>query len=219
MRKSILCLALIVAFLLSGCDNIIDLEVSGANFYDEENDILYVPCAERAVKPLHVGEEYATDGELTYYKIPWQEPTEFICDSVEGVSFVYRASTVEDITVKNFNPIAIRVYLEGTNSQYLTTFYCEQKYLDEEDKNVNLQDDSALVYSIRDSLINDEKVTVNAEFSTDNMYYFRLLSQDYPGLYYSVVYLTDVNGEQYLLDRGTNEYILARDDLVARMGT
>ncbi len=107
--------------------------------------------------------------------------------------------------------------MEGLSSRYLTTFYCEQKYLDEEDKNPNLQDDSELVYSIRDSLIYDEKVSVTAEL-TDKMYYLRLLSADYPGLYYTVVYVTDVNGEQYLLDRGTNQYVLARDDLVARMG-
>ena len=208
---------MIFTFLLSGCDNKIKLEEKGASFYDKENDILYVPCAERAVRPLQVGEEYATDGKLTYYTIPWQEPKEFICDNVGGVSIVYRASTIEDITVNNFNPIAIRVYMEGLSSRYLTTFYCEQKYLDEEDKNPNLQDDSELVYSIRDSLIYDEKVSVTAEL-TDKMYYLRLLSADYPGLYYTVVYVTDVNGEQYLLDRGTNQYVLARDDLVARMG-
>lgn len=220
MKKSILCLALLLTFLLSGCDKLVEIEENDLGFYDEENGIQYVSCSYFAVKPVLVGEEYANDGERTYYKIPFQEPTEYICDNVDGVSFVFRASNLEDITVNNFNPIAAMVYLEGTTSTYLTTFYCEEKYRSEEDKEKEgLQDDSALVYSIRDSLINDEKVTVTAEFSTENMYYIRLLSADYPGLYYCVVYITDVNGEEYLLDRGTKQYILARDDLVARMGT
>jgi hypothetical protein len=216
MKKTILCLALAATFVFGGCGN--KLEINSEGFYDNKNDIQYVPCAYLAVRPVQVGDEYATDGELTYYKIPWQDPTEFICDSVEGVSFVYRASTVDDVTINNFNPIGARVYVEGTSSVYIDSFYCAQEYLPDELKSDDLVDDSALIYSIRDSLIDDERVTINSDdILTDDMYHIRLLSADYPGLYYDVLFFTDANGEQYLEDRGTGEYVLARDDLVARM--
>lgn len=218
MKKIITCFVLAVILLLCGCHKSIKLQSNDLGLFDKESNIQYIVCARRAVKPLQVGAEYATDGENTYYKIPWEKAERFICDQIEGDSWVYRASTVEDITINNFNPISALVYLEGERSLYVSTFFCEEKYLPEEKKNEDNQDDSAIIYAIRDVLISGERVTVAINnISYEDEYFIRLMSVDYPGIYYTVVFFTDKNGEAYLRDRGTNDVVLAPDNVVLRM--
>ncbi|HPP86126.1 MAG TPA: hypothetical protein PK795_09535, partial [Bacillota bacterium] len=140
----------------------------------------------------------------------------FICDKQEGVSFVYRNAELDDITIASFHPISAQIYLGDTT--YLSTFYCEQKYLPDDLKDENAPDDSALVYAIRDALIKDEAVYVGEENMSDkNVYYIRMLSAVYPGLYYLVVFFTDVKGEAYLVDRGTGKTVVCPDIVKARM--
>lgn len=217
--SGVVCLILAFVFLLSGCDNKIKVKPNDEGFYDEKNDIQYVLCSPLAVRPVHeVSEkdEYATDGENIYYKIQFEDPKRFICDSQEGVSFVYRNAKLDDITIENFYPIAAQIYVGDVT--YLSSFYCEQKYLPDELKDENAPDDSALVYAIRDALIHDEAVYVSEENMSDkNVYYFRLLSAVYPGLYYSVVFFTDTKGEAYLVDRGTGKTVVCPDIVKARM--
>lgn len=218
MKKSIICLGLAAVFLFGGCDKKIKLDNNDLGFYDKKNGIQYEICSMRAVRPLAVGEEYATDGENIYYTIPFQEPKEYICDRIEGVSYVYRASTMAEITINNFNPIAAFVYIEGEASLPVSTFYCAQEFLPEELRGENMQDDSELVYSIRDALIKDERVMVkDQDIDHKNDFYLRLLSADYPGLYYMVVFFTDINGEAYIRDRGTNDVVAAPVDLTLRI--
>lgn len=219
MKKTIALLMLITVFLV-GCENDskINVEQNDQGFYDKENDIQYLACNQLAVRPVTVTEEYATDGQRTYYKIHFEDPKRFICDSKEDISFVYRASTVEDITINNFNPISAYVYREGKTSLWVDTFYCEQKYLDEEDRREGEPDDSELVYTIRDALIEDERVKVSENLiSREDEYYIRLMSADYPGLYYTVVFFTDINEQAYLKDRGTGDIVIAPDNIKARM--
>ena len=222
MKKNFLgtiCLILASVFLLSGCDKKISVKLNEKGFYDKENNIQYVPCSERAIRPVYeVGEkdEYATDGETIYYKIQFEKPENFICDQKEGVSFVFRNEKLDDITIQNFNPISAHIYLGDIT--YLSTFYCEQKYLPDDLKDENAPDDSELVYAIRDALKNDETVYVSVEnMSSENVYYFRLLSADYPGLYYSVVFYTDTKGEAYLEDRGTGRSVVCPENVKKRM--
>lgn len=213
MKKGALCFIIAAVFIFSGCG--VKLQENSDGFYDKKNDIQYIPCAYFAVKSITIGDEYATNGDFIYYTIKWQKSTEFICDADDCV---YRASSIEEITVKNFNPVAVDVYVEGTDSRYLASFYCSPDLLPDELKKNGQQDDSALVYSIRDSMINDQRVTVaENDILEEDMYHLRLLSADYPGLYYDLLFFTDKNGEEYLMDRGTGEYVLARDDLVTRM--
>ncbi|HAN22065.1 MAG: hypothetical protein A2Y15_01445 [Clostridiales bacterium GWF2_36_10] len=220
MKKMIICFILVVVVILGGCNKPQPLKVEPTElgFYDKKNDIQYVMCSEKDVRPLEVGEEYATDGKITYYKIPWEKTERFICDSIEGVSYVYRALTVEDITINNFNPVSAFIYLEGERSLYLDTLYCEQKYLPDDKKDENQRDDSAIVYSIRDALISGERVNVAFEdMLPDDQYFIRLLSPDYPGLYYIVIFFTDINGEAYLRIRGEDITVLAPDIVELKM--
>ncbi len=218
MKRAIMCIMLSLLILLGGCDGKIKLEQKNEGFYDEKNDITYVVCSMLAVRPLKVGEEYATDGENTYYTIPWQEPKEFICDNVEGISYVYRADTLEDITINNFEPVAAFVYIEGEASLAVDTFYAAQEYLPEELRGEDRRDDSELVYGIRDALKEGERVTVTeSEIDSENDFYLRLLSAKYPGLYYTVIFYSDTHGRSYLKDRGTGESVVAPVDLVVRI--
>ncbi len=222
MKKSFfgtICLILALVLLLGGCDKKISVTPNEKGFYDEKNGIQYVPCSALAIRPVHeVSEkdEYATDGKNTYYTIQFEKPENFICDKIDSVSFVYRNEKLDDITIENFNPIAADIYL-GNNVR-LDTFYCEQKYLPDDLKDESAPDDSELVYAIRDALISGETVYVSEEnMSDENVYYFRLYSNVYPGLYYLVVFYTDIKGEAYLEDRGTSRSVLCPDNVKARM--
>lgn len=214
-----ICLMLASVLLLSGCDRKISVKPNEKGFYDKKNGIQYVPCSALAVRPVYeVSEkdEYATDGENVYYKIQFEDPENFICDKIDGVSFVYRNEKLEDITIHNFNPIAAFIYLGDTT--YLNTFYCEQKYLPEDLRDESAPDDSELVYAIRDALKYGEAVYVSENnMSDEHVYYLRLLSADYPGLYYSVVFYTDTKGQAYLEDRGTGKSVICPDNVKARM--
>ncbi|HOJ47326.1 MAG TPA: hypothetical protein PLD48_00460, partial [Bacillota bacterium] len=90
---SVICVILASVFLLSGCDKKISVTPNEKGFYDEKNNIQYVPCSALAVRPVYEAsekDEYATDGKNVYYKIQFEDPKRFICDKQEGVSFVYR---------------------------------------------------------------------------------------------------------------------------------
>jgi hypothetical protein len=222
MKKNFLytvCLLLAAVFLLSGCDKKLSVKLNDNGFYDKKNDIQYVPCSERAVRPVNdVGEkdEYATDGDTTYYKIKFEKSENFLCDKKDGVSFVYRNSKLEDITIKNFNPIAAQIWLG--DATYLDTFFCAQKYLPDEKKDESAPDDSALVYAIRDALKNGEAVTVDSSnMSTEHEYYLRLLSADFPGLYYTVIFYTDKKGAAYIEDRGSGISVACPDNVKKRL--
>ena len=222
MKKKFLCsvcLLLVAVFLLSGCGKKLSVEPNDKGFYDKKNDIQYVPCSERAVRPVNeVNEkdEYATDGDTTYYKIKFEKPENFLCDKEDGVSFVYRNSKIDDITIKNFNPIAAQIWLG--DATLLDMFLCEQKYLPDDLKEESAPDDSAIIYAIRDALKSGEIVNVDsANMSTEHEYYIRLLSADYPGLYYTVIFYTDKKGEAYLEDRGTGSSVVCPDNVKKRI--
>jgi hypothetical protein len=84
-------------------------------------------------------------------------------------------------------------------------------------KDESAPDDSEMVYAIRDALISGETVYVSEEnMSDENVYYFRLYSNVYPGLYYLVVFYTDTKGEAFE-DRGTSRSVLCPDNVKARM--
>ncbi len=217
-NKVVLSGVLALLFVLSGCSSLIKLKEKDDGILDPAQDILYLPCSPLAVRPVTVGEEYAKLGNTIYYTIKYETPEDFICDKADGVSYVFRNSKLEDITIHNFEPIAAFIYIEGTASLHVGTLYASGEFLPDELKDDNMQDDSALVYAIRDALKQGERVEVSAnDINPENDYYLRLLSAKYPGLYYTVVFYTDNKGTAYLKDRRTGESVYAPEELRLRI--
>lgn len=188
-------------------------------FRDDSTGIEYVNCNVFAVKPLAMGEEpYCEAGGVPYYTVNFEEPSRFLCDydKESGSSFVYRNRELPDITVENFNAIAAFLYIDGVQPQRVAQLYADDEYLPEELKGLNPSQDTALVRKITDALVNGtERAVLPSEYSDEDLFYFRLLSQDYPGLYYSVCFFGDIYGRYYVQDMATFRIADAPSEITA----
>ena len=210
-RVGILFAVLCLMLSVSSCNRNKSTVHSGAQtemgFRDEETGIEYVNCSVIAIKPLAMSEEpYCEAGEIPYYSVNFEEPSRFLCDfdKESGSSIVFRNRELPDITIENFNAIAAFLYIDGVQPQRVAQLYADDEYLPEELKGQNPSQDTARVKQIVDALVNGEARTVSpSDYSDEDVYYFRLLSQDYPGLYYSVCFFGDIHGRYYVQDMAT----------------
>lgn len=211
-------LLLILSFVLCSCT--VEFEDDGG-FIDKKTGIKYLPCsATLSLRPLKVEEEYCRyDEDNIFYTIQWQEPTEYLADyDVAEAALVFHSEDTEDITMANFEPIAAMIYVEGKASICIDKFYCEAKYLPDEMQRDDLKDDSALVYAIRDAMNDGEQADGDLSGADDeDVYFIRLTSAKYPGLYYAVVFFTDAYGDSYITDRSTGKTVVSPEALTKRM--
>ncbi len=105
----------------------------------------------------------------------------------------------------------------GATSLFVERWNAEKKYLDEEYQNVEgLRDDSEYVYAVRDAIISGEEAVLPGtnDIDHDYDYHIRLLSPDYPGLYYLIAFYRDLNGKTYLYDRGSKKTVLCPQNVL-----
>lgn len=183
-------------------------------FVNPKTGVEYVPC-NNGVMPVTQGELYCQyDKDNRYRTILFEDPLRFICDDTEFTSGVYRASDIPDITVANFYPVAAHVYKERDVAIFMGQLNAEKKYLDESLQDLidsysegesPIHDDSEYVYAIRDAMSGEpvDFYPYSGMVDEDSMLHVRLLSATYPGLTYIVVYVRDLNGNDYLFDYGT----------------
>lgn len=188
--------------------------VTDYGFTDPETGIEYEMFSNPiSVYALEYDEPICNDGEMQYYSIKWEDSSKYLCDK-DGI--VYKAVGIPDLTMDIFSPVAAFVYY---GSAYLTTLYCEEKYRDPEisyPEDTEFQDDSELVYMIRDAIIDGEETELPAILNDDNTFTLRMLSADFPGLYYVVVFAEDTEGNCYLYDRATRKTVYAPEEVVTR---
>lgn len=180
----------------------------------------YELCSPFAVKPVSLGDAYAKFDNTVFYTIPYQKPDEFLCDYDEasGSSFVYRNAGLPPVTVETFDAIAAWIYLDGPEPAMVGQFYADDRYLPEEKRGLNASQDTELVRSITSALVSGEAVTVpDSEYTDSDTYYFRLLGERYPGLYYLVCFFADTNGRYYLEDMGTMKIVACPEAVRNRM--
>ena len=212
---SLLCLT----FLLSSCNRTTHGTQTEFGFRDETTGIEYVACNVIAVKPLAMSEDaYCKADDVSYYTINFEDPSRFLCDldAASGSSIVYRNRELPDITIGNFNAIAAFLYLDGLTPVRVAQLYADDEYLPDELKGLNPSQDTALVKQVTDALVNGtERFVPSSEYSDDDLFYLRLLSADYPGLYYSVCFFTDIYGRCYVQDMATFRIADAPSELAA----
>ncbi len=213
-----LCLLLACLLLLAGCDNVHSAEHVELGFIDKKTDIEYTSCNVLAIKPITIEDAYCEADDATYYRIQFEDPADFLCDydQASGSSIVYRNKNLPDITIENFDAVAAFLYLDGVTPVKVAQLYADDEYLPEELRGQNPSQDTALVRQITDALIGgDERTVSDADYIEDDTYYFRLLSPDYPGLYYSVCFFGDRYGRYYIEDMGTFKIVDAPTEIIA----
>lgn len=220
MKKTLAFTLVILTLVLCACtegeEPLRGYEVSLTpyGFTDPETGIEYEMFSNPiSVYALEKDEPLCNDGDMQYYSVKWEDSTKYLCDK-DGV--VYKAVGIPDLTIDVFDPVAAFVYY---GSAYLTTLYCEEKYRDPEisypDDTV-FQDDSDLVYAIRDAILNEPATELPLELDDDNTFILRMLSADYPGLYYVVVFTSDAEGNCYLYDRASRKSVYAPEEVVEK---
>lgn len=213
-----LCALLACMLLLAGCNGPHRAVHVDLGFVDKKTDVEYTACNVLAVKPITVEDVYCEADDTPYYQIQFEDPARFLCDydQASGSSIVYRNKTLPDITIENFGAVAAFLYLDGKTPVKVGQLYADDEYLPDELKGQNPSQDTDRVNLITNALIGGEERTVpDSDYVEDNTYYFRLLSPDYPGLYYSVCFFGDRYGRYYLEDMGTFKIVDAPSEIVA----
>ena len=218
-RLTALFLLLTLCFLYA-CEDVVDFSETESGIYDEETGITYV-MSNWAVQPIKLDGVYGKYGNVSLYAIQFEDTANYLADTeMEDIGFVYRNASLPDFTIESFNPVAALIYVPGATSLFIERWNAEKKYLDESYQNIeDLRDDSEYVYAVRDAIINGEETVLPATYDIDHDYdyHIRLLSPDYPGLYYLIAFYPDFNGKTYLYDRGSKKTVLCPQNVLERI--
>lgn len=216
---SLAAVVLAVSFLY-GCGNAKRAEMNESGFTIAEDESAYLLCSPFALKPITVGEVYAAAGDTSFYRIPYQDPSEFLCDkdAASGSSYVYRSKQLPEVTLESFGAVAAWVYIEGIESTMVGQFYADDEFLPEEKRGLNPSQDTSLVRKIASALSSGTAVEVPDSSYTDaDTFYIRMLGPNYPGLYYNVCFFADKEGNYYLEDMGTFKIVDCPAEVAIRM--
>lgn len=220
MKRSLALILLLATVILSvACDNdgITDASVTPFGFVDPETDIEYVDCTPMGLYPVNPGDEYIRVDGVAYYSVMFEETSEFLCYEDNGYYFLVRAESVKEPSVSEFNPIAAQIYGSTNTGTPITYFYADNQYLPEDKQELNPTEDSWLCKMIAQYITEGEAADppVTADTIEDH-YYIRLLSQDYPGLYYLVSFF-GYNGRYFLRDDAADKTVYCPNDIIVRM--
>lgn len=217
-------LVLLLVFLLSHCDGKEDIpdphsgNMESTYITDSKTGIRYVRC------PKGIGANTLKDAYLTmstggssegisFYTIMFEDPEKFISEAknVLGGAYVYRSTETTEITLEGFDSVSAGIFMGELNSA-IDHFYSKSVA----DEN-GVEDGSKYVKLINDALLNGKQTEPTGALTDEDEFYIRLYSENYPGLYYEVVFCTDENGVAYLRDMVTEKTVLCPDELTVRM--
>ncbi len=217
-RNFTLFLAVLMAAVCVSCkdDGIAEGDATAHGFVNPETGIEYVRVAEKGLYAVYKGEDYIEVEGETYSAVQHEKPEEFLCIEDSGELLLYRAKDIKEPNVSEFNPIAGQIY-NSTNTVLITYFFADNEYLPEDKKEHNPTEDTHLCQLIAKQLTEGEAVTVNASYEElQDQFFIRLLSQEYPGLYYLVVFY-GYGGRYYLYDRAAGKTVYCPHDIIVRM--
>lgn len=219
MKTKIIALFLAVcSIFLASCGNKGELTENG--FIDPDTGIEYVQATPMGLYPLDPEEEFITvkegERETVYYSVYFEQPSEFLCYESEGYYFLMRASTVKEPTVSEFNPIAAFIY-NTSNTVKVDNFFADSEYIPEDQQDDLTVGETALCKLVADAITNGESVDVSVtKEDVQSHFYIRLLSRDYPGLYYIVSFF-GYNGRYFLRDDTIHKTVYCPHDIIVRM--
>lgn len=216
--KRILALALaVISIFLVSCS---DAELTENGFIDVNTGIEYVSVTPMGLYPVEASEEFLTvkegDVETVYYEVWFESTSRFLCYEVEGNYFLVRSTKVKEPSITEFDPIAASIYA-GNNTLYIDSLYADNEYLPEDKQSPDHVGESALCKLIAETIEQGEAVNVSVtEETIENLYSIRLLSADYPGLYYLVSFFK-YNGRCFLRDSRIGKTVYSPYEVNIRM--
>ncbi len=190
--------------------SIVDFEQEEAYIVDENGNKFYMlnNCVEAMAKTGLYGR---LDGVEYYYITKMGKEGEkplFIVEYFEdSLGFVYRREDAEDLTLESFTPISADICL-GATDYPIDYLVAHDKYLE---NGGNKSNDEPLINMIVDSLTKGAEVDM--PMKQKSLWQIKLKSKEYPGLYFTVQFITDINGISYLYNPLDGKYVKAPDEL------
>ena len=220
MKRSLIAIILLLSLCLCACDEYEVLrKTEEGNLWNRSSGITYVSCG-LSVKAYSVdtSDVYAKAGKSKYYKIQFEDPTCFITEEDNVMGGVYRNSELSPITLSNFNAVSAHIYVIGTVELIVDQFLAAKKYFDEDYPfDENYVDGTPYTNAVVEAMLTGDNVLVQTYVDEDETRHIRLLSPDFPGLSYTIIFMKDINGDCYLYDRETKVCVIAPEIIVERM--
>ena len=215
MKKAIVIFLAVCCIFMTACGKK-EGTPTDDGFRDDSTGISYTMCNFLTLSAIEKGEKYLSVNNEDFYEVEYEDPKRFLCTEDEDGLLLYRAEDVKEPDVYSFRPISAAVFVN--NQTFITYFYADDKYLPEDKRGLNPTQDTALCQSMAEALKYSQEMNVPAESIRDeDVYYIRLFSKDYPGLYYLVVFFGDDTGRFYLRDRGMGKTVICPDEVKERM--
>jgi len=205
---------------LSACSNAKVLSrTDSGDLYNKMTGDKYVACSvSLKAYSIDTSKVYAKAGSMKYYRIRFENPEVFISEEDNVMGGVYRISTAPDITLENFGAIAAHIYIIGAAEYVVDQFQPAEEYLTDTSYDFeNYTDGSEYVKAVVEALLEDERQEVPEYIDDDETRRIRLLSNEFPGLMYEVIFMKATTGKSYLYDRGTGICVLAPKKIVERL--
>jgi len=191
MKKMILSALLTAALItMSACSSLVRIEYKDNYFVDSAHNIQY-DMASVSYEPVSVGAEYAQCGKTLLYEIPGADPTQWLTEAYEGIGSVFYSTEIALPTLAEMKPNNVQICVTNVKTISIGSI-TEQADID----------------AVVDALTNGESVMMPPNGTSFDL---KFLSETYPFLQYSVVYIKCADGGRYLYDRGARKTVKAGD--------
>ncbi|MDD2268064.1 MAG: hypothetical protein PHY15_00775 [Eubacteriales bacterium] len=209
-KTKILCafLSLFILTAFSSCGAEIKnfRKLSDGRLWDRSTDTYYTPCSV-SLRAYELGDIYAKNETYNYYKVNWELPERFVADEDTVLGGVYRNSEIPEINISNFGAVAAKIYVTGEIRQLVDELLASPDIIGDVSRFTHYEDGTERVNAVVDAMISGEEKPIPVNIDEDRVFEIGLLSADYPGLVYTVIFMLDINGDAYLYDRSDKKCV------------
>lgn len=217
MKKiKILSLLFAALFVFTACQNYQNLRITeNGALFNKATGKYYYPCS-ASIGAFELNGKCAKVGNEYFYKIKHEETEDFISDEFK-TGGVYRGENVPEITLENFKAVAAKIYVVGELDILIDEFMVSKDLMPPDiQPGENYVDGTEYTNAVVDAILNGENLPVPIYIDNAATVHIRLLSSEYEGLTYTVIFMMDINGDCYLYDRGASKCVEAPKIIVKR---
>lgn len=205
-----LALVILIAFSSCGAEIKNFRKLGDGRLWDKSTDTYYTPCSV-SLRAYELGDIYAKNETYNYYKVNWELPERFVADEDTVLGGVYRNSELPEINISNFGAVAAKIYVTGEIRQLVDELLASPDIIGDVSRFTHYEDGTERVNAVVDAMVSGEEKPIPVNIDEDRVFEIGLLSADYPGLVYTVIFMLDINGDAYLYDRSDKKCVKCPD--------
>ena len=188
IRKIAALLAAVVTLAaLTSCTSLVRLVYKDGKYVDARNGVSYL-SAPVCFEPESVGEEYAQYDKTVLYTVGKLDPKMYLTEAYEGIGSIYYSDKIELPTLETF----------GAVSAYI----CISDMITIQTGEITDKNDVQTLVSL---FCEGEETTLPADGTMS--YHIKFVSEDYPSIFYDILYVEHDSQHNYLYDRSTKRCV------------